>query len=241
MRLGLLRIDVARVAQDRFLLGVTGYIIGLTIAMRWAVPWIGTEVMARLAFDLTPYYPLMMSHFLVQLAPLVGGILGTFLLLEARETGFMRALLVTPVPLSAYLTALCGVLALLSVVLTVLEGLIIGIGIPSSLGLLACGVAGAPAAVVMALVLGGLASTKTEAFAYMKIWGVLPLLPTASYFLPEPWQWLAAIYPPYWASKAFWIAEAGGWWLPWVLGGVVLSAIQVWFAARYFTGAAHRC
>ena len=101
--------------------------------------------------------------------------------------------------------------------------------------------AGAPAALMMALFVAAMANNKVEAFAYMKFCGVAPLVPTGAFFLRELWQWLAAVYPPYWASKAYWVAESGGSsWPLWVLGGLITSAVWVAVLGRVFLKAARK-
>ena len=237
--IGMLRADWLRMLRDRFLIGTTLYIVGISVLMRWLLPWIASGVAARWNFDLRPWFPLIVSHLVVQLAALIPGIVGGFLLLESREDRTVRALLVCPVPLRTYVTVIGLVMFAASTGLTIVEGALIGWGLPPWPALVGAGLAGAPAAPAMALFIAGLAENKVEAFAYMKFFGIAPLVATGAYFLPPPWQWLAAAYPPYWASKAYWVAEAGGnAWPLWVLGGLVASAIWVYLLWRMFQKAA---
>ena len=209
--------------------------------MRWVIPWATRGVSRRWAFDLTPYQPLIVSHVVVQLAPLLVGLIGAFLLLETREDRTVKALLVSPVPLRSYLLGACTVMVLGATFVVVLEALVIGIGLPPGPALVASGLTGGLAAPVFALMVSALASNKTEAFAYLKVLGVAPLLVSGSYFIPEPLQWLTAVYPPYLAAKAYWVAEAGGSsWPLWLTTGVALSSAWIWVAMRLFLRAARR-
>lgn len=238
---GMLRVDGLRLLRDRFLLGMIVYIVGIAIAIRLALPWVTDELRARVGFDLGPWYPLLTSHFVVGLAGLLAGILGGFLLLESREDRTIKALLVTPTPLASYLVVLGSAVLVMSTALALVQGVIVGVALPPWPALVGASVAAAPAALIFALVIAALADNKTEAFAIMKICAVAPLVPSGSYFLAEPWQWLAAVYPPYWAAKAYWVAQAGeGPWLPWVLGGLLVSAVWVGLLARLFVRAARR-
>ena len=88
---GMLRTDALRLRRDRFLIGITAYILAITVLMRWILPAITTGIAVEWEFDLTPYHPLLVSHLIVQLAPLVPGIIGAFLLLESREDGTVRS------------------------------------------------------------------------------------------------------------------------------------------------------
>ena len=172
---GMLQTDGIRLLRDRFLIGIGVYIIVISIALRWLLPWVAAEVDVRLAFDLTPYYPLAVSHFVVQLAGLLAGIIGGLLLLEGREDGTIKALLVSPVPLSVYVAVLCVVMGFASIVLTITEGAIIGLALPPWPALLGAAVAGAPAGAGLALFIATFADNKTEAFAWMKIVGLGPV------------------------------------------------------------------
>ena len=99
---GMLKTDVLRMLRDRFLIGISAYIFFVVVVMRAVIPWATTAIAVNWNFDLTPYHPLIVSHLTVQLAPLVPGIVGGFLLLESREEGTVKALLVSPSPLFGY-------------------------------------------------------------------------------------------------------------------------------------------
>ena len=143
---GMLRKDGLRIRRDRFLLAMIVYIIGISVVMRWALPGMDRELEKRLSFDLTPWYPLAMSHIVIQLAPLLGGIIGGLLLVDARENRTIKAQLVSPVPINVYITVLGVSLGIATIVLTLGESVIIGLGLPSYPALTAAAIAGAPAA-----------------------------------------------------------------------------------------------
>ena len=238
---GMFRADGLRLIRDRFLLGMVVYIVGIAIVMRWALPWITSGLASRLAFDLTPWYPLLMGHFVVGLAGLPAGIVGGLLLLESREEGTTKAFLVTPVSLSMYVGVLSFVLFAASMVLILFQGVVIGAALPPWPAFLGAALAGAPAAPAFALFIAAFADDKIAAVAYMKVCAIAVLIPSASYFLPEPSQWLAAVYPPYWAAKAYWVGQAGGsGWPLWALGGLLLSTIWVALLGRMFLKAARK-
>ena len=232
---GVLRADGLRVVRDRFLVGIAVYILTLAVVMRWAIPWVGDELAKRWEFDLTPYYPLLVSHMVIQLAPFLFGIVGGFLLLESREERTLQAIMVSPFPLTVYLSVIGCVALVGATVLTLLETAIIGLARPPWMALFAAGAVGAVAGPALAVFVAAFAHNKVEAFAYMKFCGAAPLVASAAFFIPEPWQWLATIYPPYWASKAYWAAEAGATtWTLWVALGLVTSIIWLGLLVRHF-------
>lgn len=238
---GMLRVDFLRVIRDRFLTGITAYIFFVFFLLRAAIPWATDKIALNWQFDLTPYHALIVAHFVVQLAPFLPGIVGGFLLLESREEGTTKALLVAPNSLFSYVMVACALLGLSAVFLTMLTGAIIGTALPSWPALLAIALAAAPAGPAFALLIATSANNKVQAFAFMKIFGTAPLISVGGFFLPEPAQWLVGIYPPFCACKAYWLAEAGiGSWPFWVLAGLINSTVLLVVLIRMFLSAAHR-
>ncbi|MCB9745352.1 MAG: hypothetical protein H6740_22430 [Alphaproteobacteria bacterium] len=233
----IVRNDLRRVLRDQFLLGMAVYILGMAVAMRWLLPWVQGELLAAQGFDLTPYYALGVSYFVLVNASVLTGLVAGFLLLETREERTIHALRVTPVPLSVHLGTLGGLVVLSGFVLTTALSLLIGLGVPAPGPMLLAAALTAPTGVTMALILATAASNKVEAFAVMKIVAVLGMLPLGGYFVPEPAQWLVGLAPPYWGCKLWWMAAAGepGWgWL--VIPGVLVSGAWVGVLLRRFEG-----
>ena len=237
---GMLRTDAIRLRRDRFLVAITVYLLGIAVVMRWLLPAITSDLRSEANFDLTPYHSLVVSYLIVQIAPLLPGIIGGFLLLESREDGTVKALLVSPNPLTSYITVTCIAMIVTAAVLTVVEGEIIALALPPWPALVAVALVAAPAAPIFALLLAAVSNNKVQAFAYMKLFGLGPVFVMGAYFIPEPVQWLAAIYPPYCASKAYWVAESGGPWPVWILAGLVTSTIWLGVLCRAYVNAARR-
>lgn len=234
--------DGLRLKRDRFLVGMGLYVVGIALVLRFALAWIVAELQSRVGFDLLPWVPLIGSHFVVGLAGLLAGIVGGFMLLESREERTIKALLVSPMPLTSYLAVICTLVFVGAGVLGVVQGLLLGAGLPPFGALVAVSVASAPTAVLMALFIPTFADTKIEAMVLMKICAILPLVPTGCYFLPEPWQWLGAWHPSWWAAQAYWMAQAGddGAWGLYAAAAVVPAALWCWFMVRAFVRTAHR-
>lgn len=238
---GILKADGLRLVRDRFLHGMAGLILGMCVALRWGLPWVTSELQARWQFDLTPWHPLLAGHIAVVLPTVTVGILGGFILLESREDRVIKALLVVPVSLTAYLWVIGTVMALFCAGLAFVHAAIIGLALPPWPALAGIALATSTAAPAKALFQAGYADNKIEAVAFSKIVSAAAPIALGAYFVPEPWQWLAGVYPPYWAAKAYWVAEAreGAWWL-WALGAPVASAFWLVLMGRKFQTAARR-
>jgi fluoroquinolone transport system permease protein len=235
---GVLRNDARRIARDSFLVSSLVYILGSSAALRWVLPWIGRVVRTRWAVDLAPYYPLIVSYFAAVMSSLAVGLVGGFLLLESREDRTLWALAVSPLRLERYLITISSLTTLAAVGIVVAESWLIGLGLPPWPALLPVAAVGGLFAPIVAFSLAALASNKLEAFALMKLLGLVGAVPLAAYFLPPPWEYLGVIAPPYWALKAWWVAEAGGsGWMLWLVGGAAVSAALVAVLARQLSRA----
>ncbi len=237
----ILTTDARRLLRDRFLLGASAYILVVALALRWLVPWLQAELLAGNRVDITPFVPLGVSYFVVVNASVLTGMVGGFLLLESREERTVKAMLVTPTPLSLALGLLSAVVFLTGALTTLGLSLALGVGVPSTAAAITSALVGAPMGIVMMLILATVASNKVEAFAVMKITGFLGLVPIGAYFLPEPLQFLAGVVPVYWACRIWWTAAAGdpGWaWM--VLPGLLVSIAWIVPLLRRFRDAAQR-
>ena len=221
----ILATDGKRILRDRFLVGMALYILSISVLMRWGIRWFTSEVQARWAFDLIPYYPLVTSYLAVLLGAVLIGIMGGFLMLETREERLIHALVVSPMPMPRYLSVMSAAMIVVASLVGLVQALIIGVGLPPLPQLVATVVLVAPWAPVTALYLASFSDNRVEAFAQAKFIGTAALVVAGSWFVPEPWQWIAGIVPPYWGVKAYWVAEAGGaGWALWLLPGVAVSA-----------------
>lgn len=237
----MLRVDTLRLLRDRFLGGTLLFVVLVAASLRFLIPLIASELRARFGFELEPWFPLMTGYFAQVQAAMLVGMAGGFLLLEMRTQHTVRALLVSPVPLWLYLLVLGVGLTLAAWLLSVVQALLVGVGRPPLGPLLFTSLAGAPAAVTVALFIGTAASNEVEAFAQMKFLSAAGLIPVAAWFAPSEWQWLGGLYPPYWAVRGFWLAEAGknGWLLS-ASAGFLFTLLVAFLLSRSFARRAAR-
>lgn len=73
-----------------------------TVAVAVATPAVTDLLAERYDVDLVPYYPLVLTAFLLLTSIIVTGGLAAFLVLEEVDAGTLAALRVTPVPLSTF-------------------------------------------------------------------------------------------------------------------------------------------
>ena len=134
-----------------------------------------TEMLAeRYQFDLVPYYPLVLTAFLLLTSIVIAGGLAAFLVLDEVDAGTLTALRVTPVPLStffAYRAATVMVVTTVYVVATMsLSGILATGLIPA---LIPIGMLAGLSAVVTLLLIVAVAGNKIQGIAMVRALGML--------------------------------------------------------------------
>lgn len=199
-------------------------------------PRVTAMVAERYAFDLVPYYPLILTGFLLLTSIIIAGALASFLVLDEVDAGTLAALRVTPVPLSTFFgyraATVIGVTTIYVVATMSLSG-ILGPGLITSL--IPIGLLAGLSAVVTLLLILAMASNKIQGLAAVRVLGMLIAgLPCLPWFIDSNWNLAFGLLPPYWAAKSFWIATAHGPWWPYLLSGVVYNFAVAWPLFRRF-------
>jgi fluoroquinolone transport system permease protein len=229
----LIHADIRSLWRDPLLGWIVILPIGMALLLRVLIPRITEVLFAQIAFDLTPYYALIMSGYLMTAPGIVGMVIG-FLLLDERDTRTLTALRVTPLSMSHYLAYRVAVPLLVGTAATLVGYPLTGL-VPLPLTVLwpiaAVAALSAPA---LALLLAAIAPNKVAGFAVVKFLNTVNLLPLVAYFVPPPAQWLAGILPPYWPMRALWSAASGEPFSAALLAGATTAGLAVLLCARLF-------
>jgi fluoroquinolone transport system permease protein len=196
-----------------------------------------TEMLSeRYGFDLVPYYPLVLTAFLLLTSIIIVGGLAAMLILDELDAGTLSALRVTPVPLAAFFAYRAGTVMVVTALYVVATMSFSGILEPGVFpALIPIGLLSGLSAVVTLLLIVAVASNKIQGIAMIRALGMLIAgLPCLPWFIDSAWNLAFGVLPPYWAAKAFWVAsDHGGWW-PYLVVGVVYNLIIAWFLFRRF-------
>lgn len=190
-----------------------------------------TEMLAeRYAFDLVPYYPLVLTAFLLLTSIIIAGGLAAFLVLDEVDAGTLTALRVTPVRLWTFLLYRAATVLLVTVVYVVATISLSGLAEPGVIpALLPIGLVAGLSAVVTLLLIVSFAGNKIQGIAMVRALGMLIAgLPCLPWFIDSAWNLAFGVLPPYWAAKAFWVATAHGTWWPYLLVGIVYNVAVAW-------------
>jgi fluoroquinolone transport system permease protein len=230
-------VDLRNIGRDPMLVWIPLLPIFLASVYRFGIPPLTSWLLAEHRFDLVPYYPLLMSLFLL-IVPNVAGMMTGFLLLDERDERTLQALRVTPVPLESYLAYRIGVPTAVGVLLSLAVYPLAGfvpVPLPDLIAIATVAALGAP---LVMLFLAGFAENKVAGFAMVKLLNGLFMIPMVAFFVPGWMQYLAGVIPSFWAMKALWLAAEGDGYAAVLAAGVVANAVVGWLLLIRFRRAA---
>jgi fluoroquinolone transport system permease protein len=235
-------IDLRNVRRDPLLGWILLMPLLVAVVLRLAMPPLAQALWEQLSFDLTPYYPMILSFFVIMMQPLMVGMVIGFLLLDERDEGTLTALQVTPLGLPAYLAYRVLVPMGITMTLLFVAFPLAGLGTLNFTHIFVAALVSAPLAPLLALVLAALAQNKVQGFAVLKgIGALLSVPPALAYFISPPWQWAFGVFPTFWPMKVYWMLGAGEPNVRWaVVIGLMYQALVLAILMRRFDRVMHR-
>jgi len=210
------------------------------IVIRVGAPPLARFSLERFGFDLTPYFPLIVSLIGAAMPMIYGAIVG-FLVLDQRDDHTITALQVTPLTLVGYLGYRAVMPTLLGMLVTLFVVPVSELVDIRPQSLLMTALANAPFAAMTALFLAAFAENKVQGFALMKAGGVIFIPVVLAHFVESGWQLVFGLLPLYWPVKLFWVLEAGqsfGWF--YFLVAMIYQGAIIWLLLRRFDRVMHR-
>jgi fluoroquinolone transport system permease protein len=233
------RNDVKLIGRDSFLLMILAYILGLAVFIRFALPWLDIYLAENtdLSFRLTEFYPMFVAFASVFLGAIMAGMVFGFVLLDEKDDNTLKAMLVTPMPISQYIAYRVLIPAVLAFFIVLAEVYIMNLA-GTALAfwqMLFIAFAASLTAPIATLFFAIAAENKVQGFAMTKFTGTAGMLILFAWFVDEPWQWLFGLFPPFWVSKAYWLAlEANPLWLLALLIAILSQSLLIWLMLRLF-------
>lgn len=193
--------DAKQIVRDPTLLaGLLGPLL-LMLVLRFGYPWLESFVLEQWSYALMPYR-MWIASFLMQIIPMLLGMLHGFLMLDERDEQLIGFYSVTPITRSGYMRYRLawpfGMSLLLGALYFATTGLV-DFEPRHGLTLLLLAIE----APLFSLFLVAFASNKVEGLALSKASGLLLCAPLLVWLLPSPWTWLGGILPAYWAARVY--------------------------------------
>ena len=196
-----------------------------------------TEMLAdRYEFDLVPYYPLILTAFLLLTSIIIAGGLAVLPGAGRGRRGYADRSAGDPGAALHVLRLSRGTVMGVTTVYVIATMSFSGILQPGLVpSLIPIGLLAGLSAVVTLLLIVAVASNKIQGLAMVRALGMLIAgLPCLPWFIDSAWNLAFGVLPPYWAAKAFWVASDHGTWWPYLLGGVVYNLAVAWPLFRRF-------
>lgn len=227
---------------DSFMISMLCFTILIALAVRYLLPWLDAILMEKgyMPSDTVPYalhdtYPMWASFISLFNGGLLAGMVAGFLMLDEKDEGTLVALIVTPIPMHHYTLYRFGLAALFSFVTMIAMVYIVGIELLPFWQLVLLCASASLVSILVSLFLTLTAQNKIQGFAMGKFTSIAGWVIMGGWFLPENWQWLLGIFPPFLVHKAYWLALEGDnmWWLALALG-TILQIAAIYFMSKKF-------
>lgn len=235
--------DARLIRRDSFLIFMFAYVVVIAVVLRLGLPWLSgylteNNVLTSETFitSLSELYPMLVTYMGVFT---VGGVMvGTvfgFLLLDERDDNTIKAMLVTPVPMSQYALYRVGLPTIIAAFIIILVVLFINQALLPLWQLVFIAITASLTAPIVALFYATFAANKVEGFAYAKFVSMTGFIIVLGWFAPEPLQWLFGLFPPFWVSKAYWLALEGNnlWFAALLIGIAAQIGLIYWLVQRF--------
>lgn len=193
-------LDVKNISRDFILMILLP--VPLLLALILRLGFTSLADLLRTWFDLETYAPLILI-FILNMGPMLIGMIGGLLFVDEADDHVMPALAVTPPGRRGFLIHRLGTpyfwTALVLLPVPLISGLPLVLSFPRLLAIVLVVSLGAP---LEALIIAVTAHNKIEAMAVGKMTGIFITAPFIAWFAPGSWKYLGGILPGFWVSLA---------------------------------------
>lgn len=236
------RTDIKIFGRDRLPIAMFFFVVYIGVVLRWGLPWLNTYLAEQgimpselIRMSLSDHYPVIVAYLAMFTGALISGTVIGFVLLDEKDQNTLKSMMVTPIPLQQYVRYRIGLTIVVSFVIVVGMVLFINQALVPLWQLLLLAAGASLSAPIAALFFAAFAQNKVQGFAYGKFVGLGGIIILLGWFVPEPWQWLFGLFPPFWISKAYWMALEGygGWWIAFSIGIALQLGLIRWMVERF--------
>jgi fluoroquinolone transport system permease protein len=236
------RNDAKLIGRDSFLIYMFAFAAIIATVLRFGLPWLnhyltdnGVMPGETIPIHLAALYPMLVAFMALYTGALLVGTIFGFVLLDERDQNTLKVMLVTPVLLNHYVLYRVTLPAILAFIVILGMALFINQALLPLWQMILISAAAALTAPIASLFFATLAQNKVQGFAYSKFGGISGWFIMIGWFVPEPWQWLCGLFPPFWISKAYWMALAGNglWWMALIVGIALQMGLIGWLMKRF--------
>ncbi|WP_338749254.1 hypothetical protein [Bacillus sp. FJAT-52991] len=198
----LLRMDAKQMYRDPMFMLIFFAPFLLIIFTRFGIPLINEELQRHLNWELTNFYPLIVS-FTMLLIPLMTGVIIGFMMLDERDESIIHYFAVTPLTKTGYFQYRLAIPITLTILFSTCLLLFSSLDTPNMTVILFLVPMLALEAAIITLFQAAFAANKIEGLALSKGIGLTVFAPLIAYFLALPWQLIGSLIPTFWPAKLY--------------------------------------
>ena len=227
--------DTKNITRDSTLILLVAAPLAVFALLRFGIPFASTLLMNQFAFNLLPYYDIIVG-FLILIPAMLFGILTGFLILDERDEDIIAYISITPLGKTGYLQY--------KLAMSCFGGGLFFFVLVYGTGLTTVPLVYAPGIALMvsleapltALGLVAFAENKIEGLAYTKVLGIPILAPIPAYFIHSAWNYLLGVFPAYWVTKSFFAAQQHAWqYVPFLIIGIAVHLFYLYLLLKRFS------
>ena len=227
--------DYRSVLRDSMMMVIFVSPLIMGLGVRIIIPYIFEQILNFLKFDFTQYMT-GIAGFLLQIPPLMYGMVAGFIILDERDDGVLQYLTVTPLSRTGYLVYRISMPAIAGTVASALFLLICDLVQYFTFRLLPLFFLAALGAPLVSLLLASFAHDKVEALTLAKAASFILIPGFVVFFTDSPLQFLCGITPSFWVIKATLAMYAHDpLYLVYVGTGVIVTVLYIWMLVRRFS------
>ena len=236
------RYDSKLIARERFLVFLFIFIIYMIVVLRFGLPWLDNYLAVKGVFPnenissrVSDYYPLIVAFFALFEGALLAGTVFGFLLLDEKDNNTIKAILITPVTLNRYMLYRITIASMATFIIVLAMLIFINQALLPWWQLILVSIGASFTTPIVTLFYAVYAENKVQGFAYAKFVSVAGWVILIAWFVSNPFQWLFGLFPPFWISKAYWMAFEGNqlWWISLIIGIVSQVALIILLLKRF--------
>lgn len=198
----LLRLDAKQMYRDPMLTLIFIAPCLLLLFTRYGIPYLNLILLRHFDWELTDFYPLIIS-FTILLISLMNGVITGFMMLDERDESIISYYAVTPLTKKGYFKYRMAIPIASTMIFSTLLLMFSSIDSPNFIVILfLVPILGLESAII-ALFQAAFAANKIEGLALSKGVGLVVFAPFIAYFLETPWQVFGSIIPTFWPAKLY--------------------------------------
>ena len=230
-----LKNDGRLIRRDSILIGMFIFIVYIGTVLHFGLPWLDNYLASAGILPnennsrrLADFFPLITANLIIYTGPNIIGAVFAFIILGEKDENTLSALLVSPLSPGRYISYRIILVFLATSFTVAFLFIYVNQALPAWPALLAVVIGSGQTGVIILLAMIITADGRVQGMTYSKFISFFGYMLIASWWVPEPFQFLFGLFPPFWITKAYWAWLAGeNLWLLYFSAGLLFQGAVI--------------